>query len=447
MGLVNLPFVLVNGEIADADEVMADFNALRDGVNNIETENIVNKNVTEEKLADSVNPVIRTDEIGARNFIVDGNNWITTTVSPDLNYTFNAVTVYVEGNRIEVASFTRAYTALRDTYLDIDTTGTITFGEVLNGAVAPAQAPNTLRLAYVETDATEVTDVVLLGAVTAFPTEAQIKYKYIEANITRNTTAPSTPGNQLIFVQFKGFDNTGVLELETGEAGVTIDLGNKGVPNGFDIVANPTLEDPLHIYIIAAADGSQPIAGLASEESTFADVGPFAGTFPPGYDRHKYVGSVYTDKDGYTVPSIQNGDAMMFLGGFIKDVFSQSENGRWTFKNLSNVMPLNHSREILFASWPQGRDDFTQIGHQGITPNSTNVAEAGTFQLGRGDQADTVVGPFQTRDQQTRWVPISRDGIFVVWHDDVLDGTGNGGQSADRAPNGAAIVGWRYFHD
>jgi hypothetical protein len=138
---------------------------------------------------------------------------------------------------------------------------------------------------------------------------------------------------------------------------------------------------------------------------------------------------------------------MNFLGGFIKDAFSQSENSQWTFKNLSNVIPLDHCREIQFASWATGRDHLVGIGHQGITPNSTTFSEPGSFQLGRGDQADTVVGAFETRDQQTKWCAIDSSGIFVVWHDEVVDGTSSGTQGGDTAPVGAAIVGWKYFHD
>jgi len=312
MAIVNLPFTLQNGEIADADEVQGNDNALRDGVNNVESSQIVDGTIENVDLADSISPITRTVEIGVRNFVFDGNNWITTTVSGDLNYTFNAMTCYVQGVRLEVASFNRLYTALRDTYLDVDTLGAIAFGEVLNGGVAPAQAPGTLRLAKVVAGATEITDVVLLANVTAFPTEAQISYKFVEANVIRNTTPPSSPGSQFIFVQFKGFDNPGIFELDTGEAGLTIDLGLKGVPNGYDIVANPTLNTFLHIYIIGAADGSQPLASLASLGSTFADAGPFAGTFPPGYDIHKWVGTIWTEPEGHILPSVQNGDETVF---------------------------------------------------------------------------------------------------------------------------------------
>ena len=51
MALVTLPFTLTNGTTADADEVQANFNALRDGVNNIDTEQLVDESVTEAKLA------------------------------------------------------------------------------------------------------------------------------------------------------------------------------------------------------------------------------------------------------------------------------------------------------------------------------------------------------------------------------------------------------------
>lgn len=453
MGIVNLPFTLTNGTVADADEVQGNDNALRDGVNNIETANIANKNVTEAKLADNINPVFRTEEIGVRNFIVDGNNWITATTSGDLNYTFNAMTCYVDGNRLEIASFTQLYTALRDTYVDVDTTGAVTFGEVLNGGVAPAQLPGTLRLAKVIADVSTVTDVQLLAAGSAFSSVAEIRYKYVEANAIRDTTPPSSPGSQFIFIQFRGFDNTGVYEMDTGEAGVTIDLGNKGVPNGYDLVANPTLNSVLHVYVIAAADGSQPLAGLATQEVTFADQGPFAGTFPPGYNIAKWVGAVFTEPEGYTLPSIQNGNTTTFWGGFIRNVFLASDNGMWVHKDLSPYMPITNAREVLVFTEVDGAGGgarSTGLGSLGATGSGRPHDTPGTIIAVEGLQVSISASPFTLEYHQRSqvWYPTDRNGTLPYYSNNVKDGTGSGGQGdLSGGPDGIALAGWRYFHD
>jgi len=358
MAIVVLPNILTNGTTADADEVQGNDNALRDGVNNVEGEQIASSTITNDKLADPIDIVVRAKEVGIRNFIFEGLDWITATTSGDLDYTFNAMTCYVEGVRIEVAVFTRTYTALRDTYLDIDITGTITFSEVLNSGTAPAQAVGTLRLSKVIAATSTITDVVLLANVTAFPTEAGIKYKYVETNIARNLGSPSTPGNQQIFVQFRGFDSTGAFELDTTETGVTIDIGNKEVANGFDVLGNPTTNAVLHVYIIASADGSQPLAGLASEASSFADVGTSGIVFPPLYDIAKWVGTVWVEPEGHLLPSVQNGNETLFMG-WIRNIFAASENNAWRQKDLSAFVPLKHTRQFYMYSRV---DDSSQTG-------------------------------------------------------------------------------------
>lgn len=440
MAIVVLPNTITNGTVADADEVQGNDNALRDGVNNVEAAQIVDSTITNDKLADPIDIVVRAVEIGIRNFVFDGLDWITVTTSADLNYTFNAMTCYVEGVRIEVASFARLYTALRDTYLDIDTLGSITFSEVLNGASAPAQAPSTLRLAKVEAAASTITDVVLLAAVTAFPTEASIKYKYIEANLTRNTTIPTSTGSQFIFVQFRGFDNTGVFVMDTTETGVTIDLGNKEVPNGFDQLGNPSTNAVLHIYVIASADGSQPIAGLASAASTFGDVGASAVSFPPGYDIAKWVGTVWIEPEGYTLPSIQNGDETVFYGGWIRNIFAASENSKWIHKDLSPYIPLDHARQFQLTSRVTDAAQ-TGVGHQGITPNDATAISStpGGHFLSNGENSGAVTWSWQICD---------KTGLHVFFAQEISDGTNPDNQGATAGgPRGFTITGWRYFHD
>lgn len=440
MGLVTLPNTLTNGTIADADEVQANDNALRDGVNNVEAEQIVDNTITNIKLDESINIQVRSVEIGVRNFVVDGLDWITTTTSIDLNYTTPAFVCYVEGIRVSNPGFNHAYTALRDTYLDIDGAGNITFSEVTNGGTAPAQAPGTLRLKKVITDVSTVTDVVVLAAVTAFSSEAVSQYKYVECNPDRNTDTPSTPGNQKIFMRFKGFDSTGIFEIDTGEAGVTIDIGNKQVANGFDVLGNPTVTSFLHVYAIRAQDGSQPVAGLASESSTFADVSSFAGAFPPGYDVAIWVGTVWVEDEGHLLPSIQNDNETVFYGGWIRNIWAAADNSKWKHKDLTAFVPLDHANQFELTSRVEAGNQ-TGIGHQGITPDdATNVdGTAGASFFANGDGEGDTVKAWQTCD---------RVGIHVNRPQNVSDGTaiGQQGCTAGGPPKGFTITGWRYFH-
>ena len=71
---------------------------------------------------------------------------------------------YVIGKRVAKSSadadMTKLYTASKDTYVDINNAGAITYSEVANGAGAPAVATNSIRLQKVVTNGTEITSVV-----------------------------------------------------------------------------------------------------------------------------------------------------------------------------------------------------------------------------------------------------------------------------------------------
>jgi len=75
---------------------------------------------------------------------------------------------YAGGHRVYKltgdSTLTFTYTASKDTYDDIDLSGTITHSAVNNGAGAPAQAANTLRLQKVVTNGTQITSVTQLAS-------------------------------------------------------------------------------------------------------------------------------------------------------------------------------------------------------------------------------------------------------------------------------------------
>ncbi|MDP2921799.1 MAG: DUF2793 domain-containing protein, partial [Candidatus Omnitrophota bacterium] len=91
--------------------------------------------------------------------------------SANLTSNISLGTAYVRGARIDKPSATpRAYTASKDTYVDINSSGVFQYTEAANGAAAPSVADNSIRLAKVVTDAdniTAVTDLRNLYPVTA----------------------------------------------------------------------------------------------------------------------------------------------------------------------------------------------------------------------------------------------------------------------------------------
>lgn len=104
-----------------------------------------------------------------QDFVVTGGVWSQLSA---LNGQMTAVTAYITGYRNSiVAVASRAFTASKDTYVDIlrttvgaTTTFTLVYTEVANGAAAPALAANSLRLAKVVTSGVAITSVLQNGA-------------------------------------------------------------------------------------------------------------------------------------------------------------------------------------------------------------------------------------------------------------------------------------------
>lgn len=100
--------------------------------------------------------------------VVSGGIW---TIAAGLNGAMTAVTAYITGYRNSiVAVASRAFTASKDTYVDVlrttvgsTTTFTLVYTEVANGAASPALAANSIRLAKVITSGAAITSIIQTG--------------------------------------------------------------------------------------------------------------------------------------------------------------------------------------------------------------------------------------------------------------------------------------------
>lgn len=92
------------------------------------------------------------------DFVVSGFDPALPGVS--LNLTTPAGTAYILGARVSIGADTaRAYTASRDTYLDVNASGTYTAVAVTNGATEPSVTANSLRILKVVTSASQITTI------------------------------------------------------------------------------------------------------------------------------------------------------------------------------------------------------------------------------------------------------------------------------------------------
>jgi hypothetical protein len=108
--------------------------------------------------------------------------------------------VYIGETRVVVAAVTaHAYTASKDTYVDVDDDGTITYTEVSNNAASPALAASNIRLAIVITDGTDIQDAgsINQGGVTkVLPIASSIPYTVTDS--LGNLICPRDPNRRIL---------------------------------------------------------------------------------------------------------------------------------------------------------------------------------------------------------------------------------------------------------
>lgn len=120
---------------------------------------------TQDQFVDALDPVLRGDET-IEDLVASGGVWA---ITSGLSAGMTALIAYQAGHRGSVAAIAaRAFTVSKDTYVDVlrNTTTqafSIVYTEVTNGAVAPALAANSIRLAKVVTSEAAITGIQQYG--------------------------------------------------------------------------------------------------------------------------------------------------------------------------------------------------------------------------------------------------------------------------------------------
>lgn len=154
------PAVPTNGNPLDATPVLANLIAIEQAIDSFDGSQIQAKSVTEQALADAVNPRLRGSE-NLNNYVDSGCTF--STVS-GLAVTMTGGTIYVNGYREVVSSVgSETLTASEDIYVDIDYLGNITYNGVSNGASAPSLTANSIRVAKIVTGASSVSSITITG--------------------------------------------------------------------------------------------------------------------------------------------------------------------------------------------------------------------------------------------------------------------------------------------
>lgn len=111
---------------------------------------------------DTVDNSLSQYRIDARqDCILSGGLW---SVVSGLNCSMSSGVAFVGGERPTLASITsRAFTASKDTYIDVDSSGVIYYTEVANGGTCPALTTGRVRMAIIISGASTITSINQLG--------------------------------------------------------------------------------------------------------------------------------------------------------------------------------------------------------------------------------------------------------------------------------------------
>lgn len=165
--VVSLQSNYVAGESSVVNHLNDDRTKLANGVNNVQgvytgsvqsSGQVKAKTIGEENMADDANPRIRTYEGASCAFVYSG--LLPSTTVGTLTGSIPAGTAYPVGYRIDKSNSTgHTFTASKWTWIDLDKNGSFNYIEQPIGTATPAVTVNSIRLAKVSTDSTQILSV------------------------------------------------------------------------------------------------------------------------------------------------------------------------------------------------------------------------------------------------------------------------------------------------
>lgn len=269
MTLVSPTQVQPNDEITDSS-VNTPVNQLAGVINgNLDDTNI--SGFSGSKIAAGTTPADALDEnanVETRmseslgDFTASGGVW--STIS-GLNGTMTAAVNYIGGTRIETAAVaSKTFTASRDTYVYIDSTGTVQYDPQTNGAAKPTTPAGNNLLAKVVTDGSTITSVVDLRTRPPASGGFYLVNQSFSSSGTGSvsiTGVPFRPKGIMVFLRPQATANVAPWQFSATD-GTT--FANTGITSGTTSVSNGSTTDSRLIYTINSAGTAQLVATLTS---------------------------------------------------------------------------------------------------------------------------------------------------------------------------------------
>lgn len=163
------------------------------------------------------------------DFVASGCVWSGDAYASTRNASMTAGVVYIGGKRVTVALVTaRSFTASKDTYIDVDNTGTLVYTEVTNNAASPALAANSIRIGIIVSGA----NIAAVGSVNqgqedkVLPIASSVPYAVTDS--LGNLICPRDPNRRVLGHRLVT-SNTGTFTAETDLTGLTFVIN---VPTG-----------------------------------------------------------------------------------------------------------------------------------------------------------------------------------------------------------------------
>lgn len=238
-----------DGQTIDASDVNTPINAILSGINgNLDDDNIkTGANISGAKLADTsiTNAKMYTDvkpytlfsettyDFVASGCVITGDSYGST-----LKWSMTAGVVYISGQRVAVSALSaQDVVASKDTYIDVNTAGTVTFtggNSVANNAASPTLSASNLRLGIIVSGA-NIASVAAINQgqeTKLLPIASSIPYQVTDS--LGNLICPRDPhrktlGQRQIVSAYSGTTNGGSGDDVTGLSTIFVADGLKKV--------------------------------------------------------------------------------------------------------------------------------------------------------------------------------------------------------------------------
>lgn len=151
------------------------------------------------------------------DYVVTGCVWAGDSYGSTLLASMSAGQVLIDGQLIDVdAVANRAFTASKDTYVDVNSSGALTYTEVSNNAASPALATGRLRLGVVVTGASSIASVASINQgqpEKTVPTTCNLGKSGIDS--LGNKICRRNPYKPLMFTFYSSLQGTGDITIAT----------------------------------------------------------------------------------------------------------------------------------------------------------------------------------------------------------------------------------------